>query len=142
MQKFKSKEKEDHYRKCIQQTNTLKRARSLQSESPSIRYRETASYNPISNEWILQNPASAQSRRHLSGTRSVCGRRILEQQVIQNLRKQRTEEYRDHRRHLKHLAQMLPCMIPVKTNFNIISNEELSREVKVHTTTACEKLTR
>ena len=142
LQKFKSRETEVHFRRFIQHTNNAKRAISQQAESPSIRYRETASYNPISNEPLVSMSVLEQSRqRDQSRIRSTCGRRILEQSVIENHRQQRKAEYRQERKYIKNLAQLSCCMIPVKTNYNIINNEQLFLESRQsHAKKAWEKL--
>jgi len=140
LQRFKSRKAEKEFRESMKGISDEKLRHTTQSVCPSIRNRESTSFDIISNEPFPGKAAAHDSKntRYLL-SRSICGRRILEPHVQARQRRERRSEQKIMN-HTGHRARSAVNTTERRVDYDIINNEQLPLLNKPGGTTAWEKL--
>jgi hypothetical protein len=140
LQRFKSKKVEKEFRELMKGISDERLCHTAQRVCPSIRNRESAFFDIISNELVPGKAEAHDSKnaRYLL-SRSICGRRILEPHVQARQRRQRRSD-QQVMNHKSHRARNAVGTPEGRIDYDIINNEQLPVLNKQGGTTAWEKL--
>ena len=142
LQRFKSRKVEKKFKESLKEIERELRRHSYQRICPSIRNRDSACFDIISNEptrcmgsECLPNPAAARIY-----SRSVCGRRILEPKVLSTHLEMRKREESIMSKKDRQLVDSFKTGPSGRGSFNILNHEQLLEESNTSATTAWGKL--